>query len=70
MDKETAYTKYDGEYCEKCEKTLNCFGPHTHCPKCGSPPNQHELRNYSMMWHEGDIVCLNCETYVRGYDAG
>lgn len=42
----------------------------TDCPNCGAPPSQHQLRNYSMMWHDGDIYCRNCGAYVRMYDAG
>lgn len=56
-------------YCKKCDKTW-IFGQHVHCPKCDSPPSDHEVRNYSMMWHDGDVVCTKCETYVRGWDAG
>lgn len=55
--------------CNKCG--IKNPGPlHIHCPKCGSPPSDHELRNYSMMWHEGDIHCVKCETFVRSFDAG
>lgn len=57
-------------YCYKCKKTNGLFGIHTHCPNCDSPPENHEIRNYSMMWHEGDIHCKLCGTYVRMYDAG
>ncbi len=38
------------------------------CPECGSKSTR--MENYSMMWHEGDIVCNDCDTYVRGFDAG
>lgn len=55
-------------YCFKCDK--ECQINHTHCPKCDSPPESHEIRNYSMMWHDGDIHCTICNTYVRSYDAG
>jgi transcription elongation factor Elf1 len=40
------------------------------CPKCGSESSRHEVRNYDMMWHDGDVYCKDCGTYVRGYDAG
>jgi hypothetical protein len=43
---------------------------HEHCPKCGADPSKHEVRNYSMMWHEGDVYCLMCNTFVRSFDAG
>ncbi|MFB3779679.1 MAG: hypothetical protein ACE141_18820 [Bryobacteraceae bacterium] len=38
------------------------------CPKCGS--TEMELRNYSMLWHDGDVHCAVCGAYVRGWDAG
>jgi uncharacterized Zn finger protein (UPF0148 family) len=38
------------------------------CPKCGG--TNFEVRNYSMMWHDGDVYCVPCNQYVRGYDAG
>ena len=40
----------------------------TTCPKCGS--TEFELKNYSMMWHEGDIHCAKCGQFIRYYDAG
>lgn len=40
----------------------------TPCPKCGS--FSREMRNYSMMWHEGDIHCAACGTFIRYFDAG
>jgi hypothetical protein len=40
------------------------------CKKCGSKPRDHEVRNYSMMWHDGDVYCLKCGAYVRMWDAG
>jgi transcription elongation factor Elf1 len=40
----------------------------TKCPNCGSI--EFEMRNYSMMWHEGDIHCANCGQFIRYYDAG
>ena len=55
--------------CSKCGKTDP--GPlHVHCPKCGSDPSKREVRNYSMMWHEGDVYCVLCDTFVRDFDAG
>lgn len=40
------------------------------CPNCGAPPSEQEVRNYSMMWHDGDVHCTRCGTRVRSYDAG
>ncbi len=38
------------------------------CPKCGG--TEFEVRNYSMLWHDGDIHCAVCGRYIRGFDAG
>jgi hypothetical protein len=38
------------------------------CPSCGG--TNFEVRNYSLMWHDGDVYCKDCDVYVRGYDAG
>lgn len=38
------------------------------CKKCGS--KDLEVRNYNMMWHDGDLYCKMCDTFVRTYDAG
>ena len=40
------------------------------CKKCGSAPKDHIVKNYSMMWHDGDVYCKKCGEYVRMYDAG
>jgi uncharacterized Zn finger protein (UPF0148 family) len=40
----------------------------TKCPKCGS--TEFELKNYSMMWHDGDIHCARCGEFIRRFDAG
>lgn len=40
------------------------------CPHCGAPPSEHEVRNHSLMWHDGDVHCRRCGGYVRMYDAG
>ena len=40
----------------------------TTCPDCCS--TDFELRNYSMMWHDGDIHCANCGKFIRTFDAG
>jgi len=39
------------------------------CPKCGKGPGYWEVRNYDMMWHDGEIYC-ECGEYIRRYDAG
>lgn len=47
------------------------LSPNTkNCPHCGADPSYFVVRNYSMMWQDGDVVCTKCETRVRGYDAG
>jgi uncharacterized Zn finger protein (UPF0148 family) len=38
------------------------------CPKCGG--SNFEVRNYDLMWHDGEVWCTDCDVYVRGYDAG
>lgn len=38
------------------------------CPNCGS--TETEMRNYSMMWHEGAIHCAKCGEFIRIFDAG
>ena len=38
------------------------------CPECGG--SEFELVNYSMMWHDGDVVCIYDGTYIRSWDAG
>jgi len=38
------------------------------CPHCGS--DHTSVKNYNMMWHDGDITCDDCGGYVRMYDAG
>lgn len=39
------------------------------CPNCGAESKFHEVRDYSAMWHDGDVYCLKCGSYVRRYDA-
>lgn len=49
----------------------NAEGKTQPCPKCGDDnPDHREMRNYSMMWHEGDIHCTNCGAFIRYFDAG
>lgn len=38
------------------------------CPKCGG--TNFEVRNYDMAFHDGEVWCIDCDKYVRGYDAG
>jgi Zn ribbon nucleic-acid-binding protein len=38
------------------------------CPECGA--TDFEMRNYEMMWHEGDIHCARCGKFIRRFDAG
>lgn len=46
-------------------------GPGTPCPTCGDKDSKNrEVRNYSMMWHEGDIHCTVCGGFIRTFDAG
>jgi uncharacterized Zn finger protein (UPF0148 family) len=49
---------------------MTLLGQKVNCPKCGSPPSEHEVRNHSLMWHDGDVHCTKCGAYVRSYDAG
>jgi len=38
------------------------------CPKCGG--KEFEMRNYSEIWHDGDIHCAGCGQFIRIFDAG
>ena len=38
------------------------------CLRCGS--TEREMRNYSMIWHDGDIYCVGCGEFIRHFDAG
>lgn len=38
------------------------------CPQCGS--TEFEMRNYSQIWHDGDIHCKKCGKFIRTFDAG
>lgn len=49
---------------------MTLLGPQVKCPKCNSSPSEHEVRNHSLMWHDGDVYCTKCGAYVRAYDAG
>ncbi len=26
--------------------------------------------NHSLMWHDGDVVCVDCGKWIREFDAG
>ncbi len=62
--------KVFSRWCKKCGGWAGMMGPHKHCPKCDSPPKDHELRNHSLMWHDGDVYCTKCWEFVRSWDAG
>lgn len=38
------------------------------CPDCGSTNTT--VENHDLNWHDGDVTCTDCGTYVRMYDAG
>jgi len=38
------------------------------CPQCGG--TEFEVKNHNLNWHDGDVVCQDCKTKVRDYDAG
>ena len=40
----------------------------TKCPECGS--TDFEMRDYELMWHEGNIHCARCGHFIRHFDAG
>jgi hypothetical protein len=40
------------------------------CPLCGAGPEHQQVRNHSLIWHDGDVYCTRCGAYVRRYDAG
>lgn len=39
-----------------------------HCPECYS--TKMKLENYTMSQQDGDVICAQCGTYIRMYDAG
>lgn len=57
-------------FCEICKVEVWSLYTHKHCPNCNASPKDQEVRNYDMMWHDGDVYCTKCDTYIRGYDAG
>lgn len=58
-----------GKWCEPCQDFVRS-SLHVHCPKCGSHPREHEVRNFDRMWGDGDVFCKRCETRVRDFDSG
>ena len=38
--------------------------------KCECDNRIEGFYNYSMMWHEADIICDNCGGFIRYWDAG
>jgi len=38
------------------------------CPECGG--FRCHVENHDPMWGDGDVVCSNCETYIRMFDSG
>lgn len=48
--------------------TFHMSGQDDTCPKCGC--KKIKLKNYSMMWHDGDVHCAKCDTFIRFWDAG
>jgi hypothetical protein len=38
--------------------------------KCTCEQSLPTMVNYSMMWHEADIVCAHCTGFIRYWDAG
>lgn len=49
-------------------KTFHGVNPYKKCPQCGG--TNFEVRDYDMMWHDGEVWCADCDVYVRRYDAG
>jgi len=35
------------------------------CPKCGG--TNFGVRNHSLIWHDGDVWCADCNVFVRDY---
>jgi hypothetical protein len=38
------------------------------CPQCSG--TNFTVRDYSLLWHDGEVWCLDCNVFVRSYDAG
>lgn len=41
---------------------------HNECPKCHG--TNLEVRNHDLMWHDGDVWCIDCDIFIRNFDAG
>lgn len=67
-DDEVVSSHKPKNWCEKCQ--CEAYFNHVHCPNCDSPPRDHEVRNYHMGFHDGDVHCTRCGAYVRMWDAG
>lgn len=61
--------KSDPEFVLSSSGSMN-HGINTYkkCPKCGG--TNFTVRNYDMKWHDGEVWCVDCNVYVRDYDAG
>ncbi len=46
------------------------IGPWNSCPHCGADKSHQEVRNYDMMWGDGDVYCTKCGKRVRSWDSG
>jgi hypothetical protein len=55
----------DPRYKEACHLWKTAWNT---CPECRSTNTK--VDNYDDMWRDGDVVCVDCGTYVRMYDAG
>lgn len=38
--------------------------------KCKCKEPKAELRDYSEMWHDGEVWCSECNKFIRDWDAG
>lgn len=57
----------EAQCCQRCNRP---DGYERHCPKCGACPEFQEVRDHSLMWHDGRVHCIKCDAFVRDYDAG
>jgi len=53
---------------EKGVVSLQDAGGPAKCPECGC--EEFEMRDYSPLWHEGDIHCAQCGGFMHHFDAG
>jgi len=56
------------ELAKEVNEISKMIGPWCPCPKCGAEPKDQEVRNYDMMWGDGDVYCKKCGAYVRSWD--